>query len=649
VTGANSRWDVDGLTVGDEGTGSLTISSGGLVDGQFFSDSYIGDKTGSTGSVNVTGANSVWRVGSAAGRGSTVYVGGRGTAADGRNGNGTLQIFSSGFVQAGYLQVFDTGSAQVNNGSSTVSGLMVSGDGIVPEAASSPLGALTVGNTASARMVVQTGGTVSNSLGTIAANSGTVGSVLVDGANSTWTNTDQLSVGHNGTGTLEVRNGGTLTSVRGFAGAGANSSGTITISDPGSTWNASGSFFIGNSGAGLLQVFNGGVASTAGNCHLGITPGANGDVNVSGAGSTMNVAVLLNIGGDSAQAQGSGSVRIADGGTVNVGTATNLYSTGRLDIVNETTFTGDLNSFGGLIRVFGNTTVANAVHLNTGGVAIVNFTAGTNSTFSGNIDGSGGLLKGGIAGFTGLGTLTLTGANTYLGATTINAGTLLVNGSITSATTVNTGATLGGIGTVGTVTVKNGGILSPGNSPGLLTAAAVTFGSGVPKLAIELGGTAPGTQYDQLIVTGNLSLAGALTVSLIDGFAPVAGHAFDILDWGSLSGTFASINLPTLAGGLAWNTSQLYATGLLSVGLPGDYNNNGEVDAADYVAWRKGLGTMYTQSDYDVWRSYFGQTAGSGAALPSANSLSAAVPEPATLLLLTFTSAGWCLRRGRPA
>ena len=37
--------------------------------------------------------------------------------------------------------------------------------------------------------------------------------------------------------------------------------------------------------------------------------------------------------------------------------------------------------------------------------------------------------------------------------------------------------------------------------------------------------------------------------------------------------------------------------------LPGDYNHNGIVDAADYVVWRKGLGTTYTQADYDVWRA----------------------------------------------
>jgi hypothetical protein len=65
-------------------------------------------------------------------------------------------------------------------------------------------------------------------------------------------------------------------------------------------------------------------------------------------------------------------------------------------------------------------------------------------------------------------------------------------------------------------------------------------------------------------------------------------------------------------------------------GLAGDYNGNGVVDAADYVVWRKGLGTTYTQNDYDVWRAHFGQTAGSGAGVGA----NASVPEPTTLALI---------------
>ena len=63
----------------------------------------------------------------------------------------------------------------------------------------------------------------------------------------------------------------------------------------------------------------------------------------------------------------------------------------------------------------------------------------------------------------------------------------------------------------------------------------------------------------------------------------------------------------------------------------GDYNGNHVVDAADYVLWRKGLGTTYTQSDYYVWRSQYGQTVpGAGSGMDS----HAAVPEPATATML---------------
>ena len=41
--------------------------------------------------------------------------------------------------------------------------------------------------------------------------------------------------------------------------------------------------------------------------------------------------------------------------------------------------------------------------------------------------------------------------------------------------------------------------------------------------------------------------------------------------------------------------------------LAGDYNEDGIVDAADYVVWRKGLGTIYIQAQYDVWRANFGK------------------------------------------
>jgi hypothetical protein len=62
--------------------------------------------------------------------------------------------------------------------------------------------------------------------------------------------------------------------------------------------------------------------------------------------------------------------------------------------------------------------------------------------------------------------------------------------------------------------------------------------------------------------------------------------------------------------------------------LPGDFNHDDTVDAADYVVWRNGLGTMYTQNDYEAWQAHFGlvAVAASGVSRPG-------VPEPATALL----------------
>ena len=77
--------------------------------------------------------------------------------------------------------------------------------------------------------------------------------------------------------------------------------------------------------------------------------------------------------------------------------------------------------------------------------------------------------------------------------------------------------------------------------------------------------------------------------------------------------------------------------------LPGDFNQDGVVDAADYVVWRKGLNTTYVQDDYNTWRTHFGESAqlivntGSGTGSFEASS-SAAVPEPAAWVLLMFTA-----------
>jgi hypothetical protein len=80
---------------------------------------------------------------------------------------------------------------------------------------------------------------------------------------------------------------------------------------------------------------------------------------------------------------------------------------------------------------------------------------------------------------------------------------------------------------------------------------------------------------------------------------------------------------------------------LQAAGVPGDFNHDGNIDATDYVVWRKGLGTNYTQDDYNLWRSNFGKSGASGLGA-SANT---AVPEPGTGLMLFLGVLAMIFRR----
>jgi hypothetical protein len=198
-----------------------------------------------------------------------------------------------------------------------------------------------------------------------------------------------------------------------------------------------------------------------------------------------------------------------------------------------------------------------------------------------------------------------------------------------------------GVGTFDNVNFT--GTLSPGFSPTILSVGNIAL-SPASTLVMELGGTTPGTDYDQIISSGALAFDGTLQVALINGFSPTAGQSFNLFDWASLSGTFDMLELPALAG-LTWNTSQLYTTGVLSLSalLAGDYNLNGTVDAADYVVWRNNPGEFPTNA-YTTWRANYGQTAGSAIIAPNA-----AVPEPSTTVMLLSVAAALRLRRRRAA
>jgi hypothetical protein len=150
---------------------------------------------------------------------------------------------------------------------------------------------------------------------------------------------------------------------------------------------------------------------------------------------------------------------------------------------------------------------------------------------------------------------------------------------------------------------------------------------------------------------------GALTDNRVSevmsaGTTTLTGNSQTTFDLGGLFKTAGARDLGfqfLLAGNSLANTGVVvYEAAPTPGGVTGDFNDNGTVDAADYVLWRNG-GPLENDptpgvqpGDYNVWRTNFGRMAGAGASLASA-----AVPEPATAVILLGMVAGLAAVRHR--
>lgn len=231
-------------------------------------------------------------------------------------------------------------------------------------------------------------------------------------------------------------------------------------------------------------------------------------------------------------------------------------------------------------------------------------TSGTGITFSGTIsEVDSTALTGDVLSVTKVdnGVATLTGANTYTGTTNVIGGTLLVNNSTGSGTGAGSviadgGTTLGGTGFIAPASnnsITLNGTFAPGSLGGstgedislaVSGTGNITFNAGSSfEIFSRVAGANPASANDLALISAgdwaNVIFGGSSVLNVIDttGLSSTVwadGDSWKLFDWtGITAGTppingFASLNLPTLSGGLMWDTSNLYTTGFIVVAVP---------------------------------------------------------------------------------
>jgi fibronectin-binding autotransporter adhesin len=473
--------------------------------------------------------------------------------------------------------------------------------------------------------------TIRNSDRTITVNNATLsfaGPVAQDGTDRSLTKA--------GSGTLSLNGSNT------YNGSTTISAGQINVDSDGTLGTGVGSLVL--AGGKLNSTASRGVTSDPIPNPINVT--ADSEVTTTSAAATVDMNL------SSSTVSGSGKITFRNDGGAGAGlfqprfTGSGAgFNPGPIQIDNGANGTTQLNSFN---------------------------TTGTTQTFAGTISGTGSYNR--SASTAGSGGMTeFTGSNTYSGGTTVNRGTLLANNtsgsaSGTGAVSIGSNGTLGGKGSVdGLVTVNNFGIVAPGN-PGVNNGIdTLTLKGGLTvleggNLNFDLG--APGTNDKIDLLSSTLILpATSLPSTAFVNLTDVGGLAvgtYTLIDYGTNDPGGSLSNVAVVGpGGFNYSlfdnagatTIELHVTTPV-VGLPGDFNSDGKVDAGDYVTWRKnngtnnalandgGLGTPIGPGHYDLWRANFGNPPGAGSGLGGA-----AVPEPSTIALVLIGLTALAFRR----
>jgi len=485
VSGPNSSWNITfgNLTIGGFND-TLTVANGGKVQS---GNGTIGETLGGNSSVLVTDANSSWSVqgsleiGFQSNASLTIANGGNltsGTLAIGSNSNGSLTIASGSMVTTNGTYA-DIGGQNGANGS-----VVVTDAGSILNLGSATT--LYVGDTGHGNLIIANGGNVSASgpafVGTY---TGSHGTLIVDGANSTLSSNNTLTMGYSGNGTMTISNGGKVLDVgitsnnitydAADLAVTAGSTGTVLVTGANSTWINNGTITVGFNGISNLMIANGGAVydslplSINNNFsdYFGLNAGANATLVVTDANSTWasNGTFVLGYNGNA-------SMTISNGGNVN----TNVAVIGEQSASNSTALVTGANSTWNTsselyVGYNGNAslTIANGGKVVNGfgssigdqggsnGTALV---AGANSTWNSIAFLNVGNMGNGTLVITNGGNVTSGTGN--LGINSISSGTVNIDGA---NSVWNAGGNLQvGYSGNGTISITNGGTLNSGST-----------------------------------------------------------------------------------------------------------------------------------------------------------------------------------------
>ncbi|WP_137044164.1 autotransporter outer membrane beta-barrel domain-containing protein [Pseudolabrys sp. FHR47] len=556
ASGGYSAVDLNGLNVGFNATGRLTINNGADVaitnNLAVIGGDMSGVATSANGTIILDGAGTTFTVTGTPASGGMIVVGASGTGAFTVQ-NGAQATTVDSYI--GHLQGA-SGTVTVNNGAWTNSGDIF------------------IGNFGTGIFNLSNGGTVNVGGDTvIGANTGSNGTVNISGATSVWTTT----------GSTILSGNVTTPGVGGTAALNVSSGGTYT---------ANGEMYVGLVGSGTVNITSGGqVNTTSGITYFGYSAGSTATVIIDGAGSAWNEtgSGLIVGGNDGSTAGGNATVTVRNGGALNTGdviigndstntsrgtvtvtgvgstwTANNVFvgwnSIGTINILDRATFAvntdlsiGTCNCSSGTVTVGGGSTVTIGnnwtIAEGAGGTGAMTISgSGTSVTATGDLQ---------VASL-GIGTLTIesgaaaTAANIYVGFGAGSNGTATVSG--TGSTLTATGdLTVGDSGT-GILTVRSGAAVTAvngivGNNAGSNgtvsvtgTGSTMTFGG---VLFVGLGGIGTGalTISDGAVVnvTGNTFNGDSITVG--------AGSVLNVGNYSATAGVTTSFGLRGASAG----------------------------------------------------------------------------------------------------